>query len=163
MKRIIAANNAGSIQFRVSKPGADATSSNLDDFLIHESFGNAAPLAILNIASLPCVTAGSPSNSYSFYRYAYAHGLPFTPIIAPLSSLADVSGTVNGGATTLNGIYYTPRASGDQTANIVCAGVDATDVYFQLSATGYSGRQPSLSYPYVLTSAFLIAIFSASV
>ena len=87
-QRVRLAGNGGSPIFRVSKPGADITSGNLDDFMIHEAFFNAIPEVIIHVSTMSSI--GS-----NLWQFTYAHGLPYTPLVLPLSSLYEMTCAVD--------------------------------------------------------------------
>lgn len=85
MQRVFLGNSGGDTVFRVSKPGASITSSNLGDFLIHEDIYDAIPVATGTVASLPYYqNLGEQAPTYQTfydYRVTVGHDLGYVPLI----------------------------------------------------------------------------------
>ena len=70
--RILIGGYEGGMACRVSKPGKLATSTNLDDFLMHELLLLGTPLFTSSVGSVPSSGNGS---------LLIPHGLDFTPFV----------------------------------------------------------------------------------
>lgn len=85
MQRVFLGNSGGGTVFRVSKPGASITSSNLGDFLIHEDMYDTIPVATGTVSSLPYYGTIPPTAPYyeTFYDYrlTIGHDLGYVPLI----------------------------------------------------------------------------------
>ena len=73
--RVLLGTSGGAIVARVSKPAKSVYSTNLDDFLLHESFLTGIPLFSATVTSIPN-TAYYDSNPLTV-----AHGLGFVPFV----------------------------------------------------------------------------------
>ncbi|MGO9768239.1 MAG: hypothetical protein ACLPSW_01535 [Roseiarcus sp.] len=149
MERFIANPTASPPQFRISKPGKSVTSIDLDDYLINEQFSTVSAIAVLNIVSVPQVATGE-------FIYTYPHGLPFIPLVLPMVSFFETSGSVGGGGGTIN-VFAT--VSGTAPQNNVCVYADLVNVYYNLLISG-AAAPPA---PYLPSLPVVVAIFDLAV
>ncbi len=149
MERFFVNPTASPPQFRISKPGKSVTSIDLDDYLINEQFSTVSAIAVLNIVSVPQVLAGE-------FIYTYPHGLPFIPLVLPMVSFFETSGSVGGGGGTIN-VFAT--VSGTAPQNCVCVYAVLVNVYYHLLISG-AAAPPAPYLPYLPV---VVAIFDLAV
>lgn len=88
---MLGCQSAGYAFFRVSKAGKSVWSSNLDDFLMHESLFNSIPVLNAIVTSVQIINNGTPLlPSYAAVNNIY-HGLGFYPFIVVSGNTSDVS------------------------------------------------------------------------
>ena len=150
MERFFVDPTASPPQFRISKPGKSVTSIDLDDYLINEQFSTVSAIAVLNIVSVPQVLAGE-------FIFIYPHGLPFIPLVLPMVSFFETSGSVGGGGGTVEYVFAT--VSGMAPQNCVCVYADLVNVYYQLLISG-AAAPPA---PYLPSLPVVVAIFDLAV
>lgn len=164
MQRVILSESAGAIEFRVSKPGYAATSTNLDNFLVNEQFFQCVPLVILSIGSITCISVNG-STGVALCQYAYPHGLAFTPMVKSFTSFSAITGSFPGDAGhTILAPSYLVVGAGDQTGTLTWVGADASYIYLSIPAGYYSGSPPSVGSTWTLSSGpVLVGVFGVAV
>jgi len=91
-------------KFRISKPGKSITSSNLDDFLIHEGFVNAVPDTLLTVTTVAYV---ADDDGVQRYLFQYEHGYPFIPLVAYMANLFNLPAKINGNSYETTFVVWT--------------------------------------------------------